>query len=84
MPGHWTGSVFLSVFVTAAVFMSVRAARRRAWREAICWATAAAGMGCLVAQNAGVLDQILPSVLLMAAFMLQRLLLWRTDRMAGA
>ncbi|MFJ9434797.1 hypothetical protein ACIRQY_34820 [Streptomyces sp. NPDC101490] len=84
MPGHWTGSVFLSALVIAAVFTSARAAWRGAWREAACWATAAAGMSCLVAQNAGLGDLVLPGMLLMGMFMLQRLLLRRTDRTAGA
>ncbi|MFE9042568.1 hypothetical protein ACFYOG_16840 [Streptomyces sp. NPDC007818] len=84
MPGHWTGSVFLSVLVIAAVFTSARAVWRSAWREAACWGTAAAGMICLVAQNAGLVDLALPSVLLLGLFLLQRLSLWRTDRTAGA
>ncbi|MEU0664191.1 hypothetical protein [Streptomyces lavendulocolor] len=83
MPGHWTGSVFLSVFVIAAALTSARAAWRSAWREAVCWATAATGMSWLVVQSVGMVDQVLPGVLLMGAFMLQRLLLWRTDRLVG-
>lgn len=80
MPGHWTGSVFLSVLSISAVAISARAVSRRAWRQAACWATAAVGVGCLAAQNVGVVDQELLIMLLMGAFMLQRLLLQRTSR----
>ncbi|MEU3304571.1 hypothetical protein ABZ729_32870 [Streptomyces sp. NPDC006678] len=84
MPGHWTGSVFLSVLSIAAAVTSARAAWRCEWREAACWATAAAGVGYLAAQNAGMVDQSLPGGLLMGAFMLQKLMLWRTDRITSA
>ncbi|MFJ5709369.1 hypothetical protein [Streptomyces sp. NPDC093105] len=63
---------------------AVSAARRRAWREVACWATAAAGVGHLVAQNEGLVVHALPGLLLLSAFMMQKLLLRQAARTSGA
>ncbi|MFD6345130.1 hypothetical protein ACFWF9_10435 [Streptomyces roseolus] len=84
MPGHWTASVFLSTLSIASVATAAGAARRRAWREMACWATAAAGVGHLAAQNEGLVGQALPGLLLLSAFMVRMLLLRRAAHTPGA